>query len=146
MFAFFERLIDPYPPEHPVQPPRGLYQFCRYYTRGIEPWLVLMACLTACLAVGEAMLYAILGHLVDWLAARDPQTFLHQEWPMLAGMAVFVLLVIPIIVVLHSLVVHQTLMGNFPMSVRWLAHRYLLGQSYAFFQHEFHRAMFLAHG
>ncbi len=28
-------------------------------------------------------------------------------------------------------------MGNFPMRVRWLSHRYLLNQSYAFFQHEF---------
>ena len=137
MFAFFERLINPYPPEHPVQPPSGLFQFCRYYTRGIEPWLALMACLTACLAIGEAMLYGILGHLVDWLAAHDPQTFLRDERGTLVAMALFVLLVIPLVVVLHSLVVHQTLMGNFPMSVRWLAHRYLLGQSYAFFQNEF---------
>jgi ATP-binding cassette subfamily B protein/ATP-binding cassette subfamily B multidrug efflux pump len=28
-------------------------------------------------------------------------------------------------------------MGNFPMSVRWMAHRYLLNQSYGFFQNEF---------
>jgi ATP-binding cassette subfamily B protein/ATP-binding cassette subfamily B multidrug efflux pump len=28
-------------------------------------------------------------------------------------------------------------MGNFPMRVRWMSHRYLLNQSYAFFQHEF---------
>jgi ATP-binding cassette subfamily B protein/ATP-binding cassette subfamily B multidrug efflux pump len=32
---------------------------------------------------------------------------------------------------------HQTLMGNFPMVVRWNAHRYLLDQSYGFFQNEF---------
>ena len=28
-------------------------------------------------------------------------------------------------------------MGNFPMLVRWMAHRYLLNQSYGFFQNEF---------
>jgi ATP-binding cassette subfamily B protein/ATP-binding cassette subfamily B multidrug efflux pump len=28
-------------------------------------------------------------------------------------------------------------MGNFPMAVRWMAHRYLLNQSYGFFQNEF---------
>jgi ATP-binding cassette subfamily B protein/ATP-binding cassette subfamily B multidrug efflux pump len=38
---------------------------------------------------------------------------------------------------LRSLIVHQTLMGNFPMTVRWQAHRYLLNQSYGFFQNEF---------
>jgi ATP-binding cassette subfamily B protein/ATP-binding cassette subfamily B multidrug efflux pump len=137
MFGFFERLVDPYPLEHPAQPPQGLYQFCRYYTRGIEPWLAVMAVLTASLAIGEAMLYGILGKLVDWLVTNDPATFLQQQWPTLLGMSLFVLVFIPIVVLLHSLVVHQTLMGNFPMAVRWLSHRYLLNQSYAFFQDEF---------
>lgn len=43
MFGFFERLINPYPPEHPAEPPRGLYQFCRHYLRGIEPHLAVLA-------------------------------------------------------------------------------------------------------
>lgn len=137
MFSYFERLVDPYPPEHPTQPPRGLYAFCRHYTQGIEPYLLLMACLTACMAVGEAMLYGILGQVVDWLAVRDPTEFLEQEWPLLLGMSLFILVLMPLVVTLQSLVVHQTLMGNFPMAVRWLSHRYLLNQSYAFFQNEF---------
>jgi ATP-binding cassette, subfamily B, multidrug efflux pump len=40
-------------------------------------------------------------------------------------------------VLVHSLVTHQTIFGNYPMIARWLAHRYLLGQSMAFFQDEF---------
>src|SRR5690606_26944043 len=52
-------------------------------------------------------------------------------------MSAFILLFIPLVVLLHSTVVHQTLMGNFPMRVRWLSHRYLLNHSYRFFQHEF---------
>ena len=47
------------------------------------------------------------------------------------------LVLIPLANALRSLIVHQTLMGNFPMTVRWLAHRYLLNQSYGFFQNEF---------
>ena len=39
MFAYFERLVDPYPPEHPSQPPQGLYAFCRHYTLGIAEWI-----------------------------------------------------------------------------------------------------------
>ncbi len=137
MFGFFERLINPFPSEHPTEPPKDLYQFCRHYTKGIEPYLGLMAILTTCLAISEAMLYGILGQLVDWLATKDSQHFLADEWQVLLAMSVFILLFIPIIVLLHSLVIHQTLMGNFPMRVRWLSHRYLLNQSYAFFQHEF---------
>lgn len=137
MFGFFERRINPFPPEHPTEPPKGLYQFCRHYTRGIEPYLILMGVLTACLAVSEALLYGILGQMVDWLTERDPQNFLQDEWRALLGMSLFILIFIPIIVLLHSLVIHQTLIGNFPMIIRWMSHRYLLNQSYAFFQNEF---------
>ncbi len=137
MFGFFERLIDPYPPEHPIEPPKGLYQFCRHYVRGIEIYLVLLALLTTCLAISEAMLYGVLGQIVDWLAEKETTHFLEDEWSTLLIMSVFILILIPVLVLLHSLVIHQTLMGNFPMRVRWLSHRYLLNQSYTFFQHEF---------
>lgn len=137
MFGFFERFIDPYPPEHPVEPPQGLYRFCRHYIRGIEPYLVLLAILTTLLAISEALLYSVVGQLVDWLAEKKIDNFLESEWPALLGMSVLILIVIPLLVLLHALVINQTLMGNFPMRVRWLSHRYLLSQSYAFFQHEF---------
>ncbi|MEK7792301.1 MAG: hypothetical protein AAB306_04055 [Pseudomonadota bacterium] len=137
MFGFFERLANPFPPEHPVEPPKGLYQFCRHYTRGIEFYLVLLVILTTCLAISEAMLYGVLGKMVDWLAEKDSQHFLENEWPSLLVMSIFILIFIPVLVLFHSLVIHQTLMGNFPMRVRWLSHRYLLNQSYTFFQHEF---------
>lgn len=133
MFGFFERLIDPYPPEHPSEPPEGLFQFCRHYVRGIEIHLVILAILTTCLAISEAMLYGVLGQLVDWLADRKTAQFLETEWPTLLLMSAFILVVIPLLVLLHSSVIHQTLMGNFPMRVRWLSHRYLLDQSYTFF-------------
>ena len=137
MFGFFERLVDPFPAQKPQRPPRGIYEFCRYYTRGMEPWLLLMAGLTAITAIAEAMLFAILGQVVDWLASSDPATFIQESWVQLVVMSLFVLLFIPITTALQSLVVHQTLMGNFPMAVRWNAHRYLLDQSYGFFQNEF---------
>ncbi|MCP3907227.1 MAG: ABC transporter ATP-binding protein [Oceanicoccus sp.] len=137
MFSFFEKLIDPFPSVSPTKPPKGVYAFCRHYTQGIERYLFWMAVTTAILAVSEAMLYGILGQLVDWLASKDRGDFLDQEWPTLVAMSVFLLLFIPIVVVINSMLVHQTLMGNFPMRVRWQSHRYLLGQSYGFFQNEF---------
>lgn len=96
-----------------------------------------MGLLTATTAVAEALLFGILGQLVDWLALKDPAGFLEQEWQTLLGLSVFILVFIPVTVMLHSLVIHQTLMGNLPMLVRWMSHRYLLGQSYSFFQNEF---------
>ena len=137
MFGFFERLIDPYPPEHPAEPPRGLYQFCRHYLRGIEPHLAVLALLTTLLAISEAMLYSVVGQMVDWLAEKKIDAFFETEWPTILTMSVFILIWIPLLVLLHALTINQMLMGNFPMRIRWLSHRYLLSQSYAFFQHEF---------
>lgn len=48
-----------------------------------------------------------------------------------------VIIVMPILVLLHALIMHQTLLGNYPMSIRWLAHRYLLKQSVSFYQDDF---------
>ena len=137
MFGFFERLVNPFPGSSPQQPPRGIYDFCRYYTRGMERWLLLMATLTAITAISEAMLFGILGQVVDWLTSSQPDTFFADNWPTLLAMSVFMLVVIPLANAARSLVVHQTLMGNLPMSVRWQTHRYLLNQSYGFFQNEF---------
>ncbi|EIK2696059.1 ABC transporter ATP-binding protein, partial [Vibrio parahaemolyticus] len=50
---------------------------------------------------------------------------------------VLLLVVMPLLVVIYSLLVHQTLLGNYPMSIRWLAHRYLLNQSLNFYQDDF---------
>ena len=110
MFGFFERLVNPFPPESPQLPPRGIYAFCRYYIRGIEHWLVLMGVLTAITAVSEAMLFGILGQVVDWLAGSDRETFFADSWPMLLGMTVFMLMVIPLVTTAHPLVVRDTVM------------------------------------
>ncbi|MAY69071.1 MAG: multidrug ABC transporter ATP-binding protein [Porticoccaceae bacterium] len=137
MFGFFERLVDPFPKKAAQRPPDSVYQFCRHYSRGMEPWLLLMAFLTAITAISEALLFGILGQVVDWLSESNPETFIEQSGSTLIGMGIFMLILIPLSNAMRSLIVHQTLMGNFPMSVRWMAHRYLLNQSYGFFQNEF---------
>ncbi|MBT4211015.1 MAG: ABC transporter ATP-binding protein, partial [Porticoccaceae bacterium] len=116
MFGFFERLVDPFPQQLAQRPPRGVYQFCRHYTRGMEPWLLLMAVLTAITAIAEALLFGILGQVVDWLSTSDPENFVERSGGYLVAMAVFMLVLIPVANGLRSLVVHQTLMGNFPMT------------------------------
>ena len=52
-------------------------------------------------------------------------------------MAFIVLVVLPGTVWIHSLLNQQTLMGNYPMRIRWQVHRYLLKQSMTFYQDEF---------
>jgi ATP-binding cassette subfamily B multidrug efflux pump len=85
----------------------------------------------------EVMLFGFLGNIVDWLSTADRETFLQQESATLIWMTVVILLLIPLASALHGLLLRQTVMGNTPMIIRWLGHRYLLGQSYAFYQDEF---------
>lgn len=137
MFAFFERLIRAFPPEEPDQPPQGLFAFCRHYTRGAEAPLLVMSLLTATIAILEVTLFGFMGQLVDWLAEKDRTMFLAEEGGELFLMALVPLLALPLTGLAHSLVTHQALLGNYPMSIRWLAHRYLLRQSVSFYANDF---------
>ena len=137
MYRWFESRLEPFPQDPPSQPPRSLYAFCRHYTRGTGKWLALMALTTAGIAIAELALYAYVGSLVDRLGSTTPATFLAAEGSRLVWMGVLVLLALPLMVLLNALVQHQTLLGNFPMRIRWNVHRYLLRQSMGYFQDEF---------
>ncbi|ODC03992.1 multidrug ABC transporter ATP-binding protein [Terasakiispira papahanaumokuakeensis] len=137
LLRLFENWVRPFPPQPPEQPPIGLVAFCRHYARGMGKPLLLMSFLTGALAVLEVQLVQFMGQLVDWLTHHDRATFWQQERWRLIGMSAVLLVAMPLVVTLHSLIVHQTLMGNFPMKVRWLAHRYLLRQSLSFYQDDF---------
>ncbi len=137
MFSFFERLANPFPAAHPTQPPKTLVAFCHHYTKGMWPLILFVSILSAAIAALEVSLFGYIGQLVDWLSERDPDTFLQEESTSLMLMGAIILIVLPGLVVLQSLLTHQTLLGNYPMKIRWQAHRYLIGQSLGFFQDEF---------
>ncbi|MEM6640158.1 MAG: ABC transporter ATP-binding protein [Pseudomonadota bacterium] len=137
MFRFFESRIDPFPADEPVTPPRTLAGFCWAYSRPVAGWIVVVALLSAAIAVGEVTLFGFLGSLVDWLSDAERQDFMAREGGRLFLMGGFVLIALPLMVITHSLIVHQTLLGNYPMIGRWLMHRYLLRQSLSFFADEF---------
>ncbi|MEL6311885.1 MAG: ABC transporter ATP-binding protein, partial [Pseudomonadota bacterium] len=52
-------------------------------------------------------------------------------------MAVLLLVVMPVLKFFYEMVLHQGLMGNMAMSVRWRTHRYLLRQSMSFYLNDF---------
>lgn len=137
MFRFFESLLDPYPDGEPGTPPRRLAAFLLHYSRPLLPWLALVAVLTAVVSITEVVFFAWMGTLVDWLAGADRETFLADHGAALAGMALLILVGFPVAVALQSLVMHQTIFGNYPMLARWLTHRYLLRQDMSFFHDEF---------
>ncbi|KHA62278.1 multidrug ABC transporter ATP-binding protein [Vibrio variabilis] len=137
MFKKFEGFTKPFPDEEPRQPPTGIFAFCRYYTRGYEIPLIIMSFMAMIVAIVEVSLFGAMGNLVDWLSTSNPDTFWQDNKSELIFYGVLLLVVMPILVVSYSLLIHQTLLGNYPMSIRWLAHRYLLKQSLNFYQDDF---------
>ncbi|TIV64109.1 MAG: ABC transporter ATP-binding protein, partial [Mesorhizobium sp.] len=108
-----------------------------HYTRGAWPYIMLDAILVMAIALAEVWMFGFMGRIVDWLSAQNRQTFLQTESWKLAGMAFIVLFALPGTVWVRSLFNQQTLMGNYPMRIRWQVHRYLLKQSMTFYQDEF---------
>ncbi|MBZ9958931.1 MULTISPECIES: ABC transporter ATP-binding protein [unclassified Mesorhizobium] len=137
LFSWFEKRLDPFPGAEPVEPPKTLVAFCLHYTRGAWPYILVDAVLVAAIAIAEVWMFGFLGRIVDWLSAQNRETFLQTEGWKLASMAFIVLFALPGTVWLHSLLNQQTLMGNYPMRIRWQVHRYLLKQSMSFYQDEF---------
>ena len=136
MFLWFEKLLDPYPAEEPQVAPRGFFAFVWAGTAGARPYIAAMTGLTAVTGVFEALLFAMMGHIVDWLAKVEPAQLWARERSSLLLLA-GVLIASPVVVGLQTLFKHQALAGNLPMRLRWNFHRLMLGQSMSFYQDEF---------
>ncbi|MEM6384464.1 MAG: ABC transporter ATP-binding protein [Pseudomonadota bacterium] len=137
MFRWFEQRLAPFPDVAPTRPPGTLLAFCAHYTRGAWPAIAAASGLAFIIGIGEVYVYSFLGQLVDWLVSAERETFLADYWQRIAWMVALMLVVLPAVVILQTVIVHQTLMGNYPMRIRWWAHRYLLGQSQSFYADEF---------
>ncbi|WP_114009578.1 ABC transporter ATP-binding protein [Cohaesibacter intestini] len=137
MFSRFEKLVDPFKLDALEQPPTSFWGFCWHYTKPIAPYLLLVSLMSATIAVIEVALYGFVGDLVNWFSTSTPETFFDDHGDELLWIGILVLLVMPVIEFVWQFLFHQTIMGNYPMSIRWRVHRYLLRQSMSFYQDEF---------
>lgn len=137
LFSFFEKLTKPFPDSEIEQPPKGLFDFLKYYSKGMILPVVVVSLLSAAIAIMEVSLFGFLGQLVDWLTSQNKETFIADNEQALWWWGALVLFILPSVVIIQSLLVHQSLLGNYPMKIRWQAHNYLLAQSLSFFQDEF---------
>ncbi|WP_090073107.1 ABC transporter ATP-binding protein [Cohaesibacter marisflavi] len=137
MFSFFEKLVDPFADYSLEQPPQGFWAFMWYYTRPVAPYMVVVSVITALIAIIEVSLFGFVGDLVNWFADSDRATFMTDHGGDLIWMGVLLLIIMPGLEAIWQILFHQTVMGNYPMSIRWRLHRYLLRQSMEFYQDEF---------
>lgn len=121
----------------PLPSPRdGLMRFLWACSKGLRGWLLLFMFLSAGIGVYEAMLFAWIGNIVDWLGIYTPQTLWSEKGDVLLLMLA-VLIISPFWIALSSFIHFQTLQGVFPMQMRWRFHQRMLGQSMQFYQDEF---------
>ena len=136
MFAAFEKLVHPYPDALPPTPPKGFLPFVWAGSVGLRRYIALMTLFTAAIGVFEALLFAMLGKIVDWLGSVQPARMWAEHRGTLLLLAA-VLLGSTVLMALQSLYKHQAMAGNFPMLLRWNFHRLMLQQSMFFYQDEF---------
>jgi ATP-binding cassette, subfamily B, multidrug efflux pump len=136
VFTLFEKLVHPYPDATPKPPPRGFFPFLWACTEGTRGYIAAMTFFTALIGVFEAVLFGMLGRIVDWLSKVQPSRLWDEQGGNLVLLAV-VLTASVALVVVQSTLKQQALAGNFPMRLRWNFHRLLLSQSMGFYQDEF---------
>jgi len=137
LLNWFEKRLNPFPPEEGPLPPKGLFSFIWFCTRGSRRYIALLALLSAAVSIYEAWLFAFLGQVVDLLAAwkaGDPEAASEQRVLWSIGI---VLVVSVVVVALRTLMQHQVIAINLPLRLRWDFHRLMLRQSLSFFFDEF---------
>ncbi len=136
MFKFFESRLPAYPPAEPHLPPKDFMAFVWDGTRGLRGYVVAMAALSAAIAVFEALLFAVLGRVIDWLSTVAPAALWAERKGSIVAV-VALLLGSLLLVSVQTSIKHQVLAINFPLRLRWNFHRLMLGQSMAFYADEF---------
>ncbi|SES72655.1 ABC transporter ATP-binding protein [Thorsellia anophelis] len=136
MFNWFEQKINPFPDNLPKRYPTKLIPFIWACSSGIRRYIFIMSLFTAAVGIFEAVLFSFLGNVIDWLSETKPEDLWAKEGHRILFLLI-ILLISPLLVGVQSLIKHQTLMGNYPMRLRWLFHRQMLNQSMGFYQNEF---------
>ena len=137
MLKWFEKRVDPYPTKGLNEPlPTTFFAFVWKAADGVKRYLLLLVLCTASAASFEALLYAKIGDLVNWLSQSQPDTFManHQQNLIILTS---ILLANVFFSSLQTIVKHQMLYSSFPMRLRWRFHNLLLQQSLDFFHNDF---------
>lgn len=132
----FENFIHPFTEPGQKLPPAKFHDFVVYFSSVSRGWFVVLTVMTALVAVSELLIFYCLGALVNWMGESTPDKLLDDYGLQLAGLVIFSVVVMPAIMLIHTLVVRQTLHDNLPLHFRWIAFSTLINQSVAFFQDE----------
>ena len=138
MFRYLENLIDPYA-DYTVsdRPPTKLWPFIREYCRPFWRVFTLTGVMSVVVAAVEIWLIGYLGRLVDVLSTSDPATFWTENGTEMVLIALFLLLIRPVLQMIDVGLLNNAIMPNFGTLIRWRAHSHVLRQSVGWFENDF---------
>ncbi|WP_027245240.1 ABC transporter ATP-binding protein [Leisingera daeponensis] len=137
MFRFFENLIDPYCayPETNT-PPTRLWPFLRDYCKPFKSVFALTGLMSVVVAGIEVGLIYYMGRIVD-LMSGTPQQVWDNHGTELILVALFILLLRPLIQLFDVALLNNAILPNFGTLIRWRAHKHVLRQSVGWFENDF---------
>jgi ATP-binding cassette, subfamily B, multidrug efflux pump len=137
MFALFERLLPPTAlPEQP-EPPPGLAGFYWHYARQAKRLFIGLFAAGLVVALLDSLIPVFIGRVVTLITATKPEMLFADFWPILAGMALVLLVLRPLALTTQNIMANQAIAANVGNMIRWQSHWHVVRQSWAFFQNDF---------
>src|SRR5687767_7006912 len=118
-------------------PPAGLAAFYWHFVRQTKGWYAAMFGASLAVAALDTVIPLFIGRLVSLMEASDRMAALHEQWPMLVGMIVLVLVVRPVVLLADIVIRHMVLIPGATSLIRWQSHWHVIRQSWPFFQNDF---------
>jgi len=88
-------------------------------------------------ALLDTLIPVFIGQLVSLMEASDRQAALLRDWPVLAAMALLVLLIRPVVLFTDIAIRISALIPGATSLVRWQSHWHVVRQNWSFFQNDF---------
>ncbi|MDJ1009475.1 MAG: ABC transporter transmembrane domain-containing protein, partial [Paracoccaceae bacterium] len=138
MFRFFEKMVDPYVDYAETDtPPTRLWPFLNAYARPFRKVFAATAAMAVLVAAIEVAFIAYLGRIVDLMIDADPAVFWAEHGVELLAVALFILVLLPVIHGVSVALLNNGVLPNFGTLIRWRAHRHVLRQSVGWFENDF---------
>ena len=137
MFKYLQSRIHGTAGTGPGAPPGGLYQFYWHFVRQTKSWYAAMFATSLAVALIDTVIPLFIGKLVSLMEATDRHAAIEQQWPMLMGMVVLMLIVRPLVLLADIAIRQNALIPGATSLIRWQSHWHVVRQNWSFFQNDF---------
>ncbi|WMS42613.1 ABC transporter ATP-binding protein [Acuticoccus sp. MNP-M23] len=137
VFRRFETLIDPFAPYADQRPPADLVAFLRWGLGDVRWPVIAFGVVSLAFGAAEALVFFLIGGLVDRAVAAGPDGIFTSELWWLGGLVFAVVVAKPVTQLCQSALTSLTLGPGIHQQTIWRLHRHTLGQAMQFFEEDF---------